>query len=63
MLVQITSIFGKTSIMDLDVTVQQLKRIENGEKVQNVVPHLNAGEREFLINGITPEDYKDLFGE
>lgn len=55
---------GNTSTMDIDVTDDQLARIERGvELIQNIVPHLTPDEREFLKSGITPKEWDDMFGE
>lgn len=34
-----------------------------GKLIQNAFPELSAGEREFLITGITPEEWNELFSE
>jgi hypothetical protein len=48
--------------MDIDITIEQLFRIKHQkELIQNVVPHLSIEDREFLISGITPEEWKELF--
>lgn len=47
--------------MDLPVTEEQLARWEGGELVQNVFPHLDAGQREFLMTGITTEEWDETF--
>ena len=55
-------ISGKISTMDLDITSEQLDRIEAKiELIQNIVPHLSSDEREFLITGITPQEWDKLF--
>lgn len=55
-------ISGTVSTMDLDITSEQLARIEAGiELIQNIVPHLSSDEREFLITGITPQEWDKLF--
>lgn len=55
-------ISGTVSTMDLDITSEQLSRIEAGiELIQNIVPHLSSDEREFLITGITPQEWDKLF--
>ena len=63
MLITKTSrISGMISTMDLDITSEQLSRIEEGrELIQNIVPHLTSEEREFLITGITPQEWDKLF--
>lgn len=48
--------------MDIDITDRELLRIMQGnEHIQNIVPHLSPEDREFLITGITPEEWKELF--
>lgn len=56
-----SQITGKLSSMELDVTVDQLERWENGELVQNVMPHLTPEEREFILTGITADEWDDTF--
>ena len=46
--------------MSLDVTQEQFERYQAGELVQNAFPHLSFDEREFIISGITPEEWADL---
>ena len=54
---------GKSNTMELDVTMSQLQRYENGEDlVQNIFPDLSSDEREFLITGATPQEWKEMFG-
>jgi len=62
MLVTRTSqLTGKTHSIDLDVTKEQMQRFENrianGEYVQTIFPHLEAKFREFILTGITPEEW------
>lgn len=62
----VSQISGKENTMELDVTIEQLQRFENrrenGEYVQTIFPHLTPGEREFLLTGVTPTEWKELFG-
>tara|TARA_B100001939_G_scaffold330373_1_gene327484 strand:- start:250 stop:450 length:201 start_codon:yes stop_codon:yes gene_type:complete len=53
---------GLHHVMDLPVTQEQLDRWQAGELVQNVFPHLSADEREFLMTGITPQEWEEEFG-
>ena len=55
-------ISGKVSSMELPITEAQLKAHKNGELAQNIFPNLSVEEREFLISGITPKEWNDLFG-
>jgi hypothetical protein len=36
---------------------------KNGQLIQNVMPNLSAEQREFLISGMTPAEFEDLFAE
>lgn len=54
---------GKTTTRDLPITPDQVRAYTNGGLVQNVFPHLTAGDREFLVTGITEQEWADVFGE
>jgi len=54
---------GKYNTMQLDVTEEQLKRHRDGELIQDVFPHLSAEEREFIMSGITPEEWEKIYGK
>jgi hypothetical protein len=56
---------GKTYQMELDVTQQQLNDFFNGRLglIQEAFPHLSIDEREFIISGIHPVEWRELFGE
>tara|TARA_R100000773_G_scaffold26228_1_gene22837 strand:+ start:3437 stop:3646 length:210 start_codon:yes stop_codon:yes gene_type:complete len=56
-------ISGELNSMELDVTQDQLNRWQGGELIQDVFPHLNVDEREFIKTGITPQEWSDTFGE
>ena len=54
---------GKENTMDLDISKEQWERyLEGKEHVQNIFPNLNVDEREFLISGITPEEWSKSIG-
>ena len=57
-----SAISGKVNTMDLPVTEAQVSAWRNGGLIQEVMPHLNAEEREFLISGVTPEEWEGAFG-
>jgi 7,8-dihydro-6-hydroxymethylpterin-pyrophosphokinase len=57
-------ISGQENTLDLDVTPEQMFRINTGtELIQRIVPHLQPHEREFLMTGITSEEWDNMFGE
>jgi len=56
-------ISGQVNTMDLDVTQSQLDSYERGEGyIQTIFPNLDAGEREFVKSGITPDEWAEMFG-
>lgn len=54
---------GKVNEMNLPITYEQIVKWEKGALIQNVMPHLTPDQREFLISGITPQEWEDTFGE
>lgn len=54
---------GITRTLDIPVTQLQLDRWESGTLIQNAMPDLTADEREFIITGITGEEWDNAFGE
>jgi hypothetical protein len=46
-----------------DVFEQAMEEYRSGELLQNAFHFLDAGEREFLKTGITPQEWADTFGE
>ena len=60
---RISGFTGKTHTMDIPVTVDQIKAWEDGELIQNVMPNLTPDQREFIMTGVTPEEWENVFGE
>ena len=54
---------GKVHAMDLDVTQEQMDAWSAGMYIQDAMPQLSDGEREFLMTGITQEEWAATFGE
>jgi hypothetical protein len=53
--------------LNINITESELWRVENRynskELIQNIVPNLTMDEREFLMTGITNEEWIRTFGE
>ena len=47
----------------IDITEAQYEAWQNGEVIQDAAPHLSVSDREFLINGVTDEEWQEAFGE
>jgi hypothetical protein len=63
LITRVSQLTGNKHTLDLPVTEEQMYRFWNGELIQNVFPHLVAAEREFILNGITAEEWTDMFGD
>lgn len=57
----ISQLTGKGHTMEIDVTPEQIKAWENGMLIQRAMPNLTADEREFLMSGITKEEWDNYF--
>ena len=56
-------ISGNINTMSLPITEEQYTAWEQGTLVQDAMPHLSPDEREFVMTGITPEEWAETFGE
>ena len=56
-------ISGNINSMSLPITEEQYNAWEQGTLVQVAMPHLSPDEREFVMTGITPEEWTETFGE
>lgn len=54
---------GKTTMREIDVTDQQLLDWEGGTRIQDAMPHLSTDDREFIMTGITPEEWDNMLGD
>ena len=55
---------GRLNSMLLPTTQGKIEYwIESGKLIQDVMPDLNDNQREFLMSGITPREWNDMFGE
>ena len=56
-----STISGKLQGMDINITPEQINKIDSGALIQNVVPNLTRDEREFIISLITRDEWDGLF--
>ena len=61
-IVRTSRLTGNTSAMELPITQAQLDAWVDGELIQNVMPQLDADQREFVMTGITPAEWNAAFG-
>lgn len=61
--VKISPVTGTPNEMLLELTPYELEAYDNGMgHVQDMFPHLDSDEREFLISGMTPADWEAVVG-
>lgn len=54
---------GHMNEMEIPVTLAEVEAWKaGGELIQHVFPHLSAGEREFLVSGVTPAEWDAMIG-
>lgn len=58
-----SQISGIVRERDLDVTKEQLDRYFSGELIQRCFPNLSDGDREFILSGITEEEWDTTFSD
>lgn len=63
MITRRSSLTGKNHAMYLPVSQEQLAAYAAGAFVQDAFPQLTAAEREFILTGITPKEWAEVFGE
>jgi hypothetical protein len=54
-------ISGIIRTLDLPVTEEQIEAWENGALIQDAMPNLNVAHREFLLTGITDDEWNKEF--
>ena len=64
---KISSLTGIEHTLNINITEDELLRVENRynskELIQNIVPNLTMDEREFLMTGITHEEWISVMRE
>jgi hypothetical protein len=54
---------GDEHTMDLNVTPRQIKAWQEGTLIQNAMPNLTSVQREFIMTGITKDEWDNLMEE
>jgi len=47
--------------LELDVTTEEIKAWKAGMLIQDAMPRLNTDEREFMMTGITAEEWEERY--
>lgn len=56
-----SSYSGVIRTLDLPITEEQMNNFNNGMHVQRAFPNLPADQREFILTGITSEEWNKMF--
>jgi hypothetical protein len=54
---------GIEHTLDIPVTEEQMKAWQDGELIQKAMPELSSEQREFLMTGVTPEEWAQFIVE
>lgn len=54
---------GRRHTMDIPVTAEQIANWQAGALIQNAMPNLTPDQREFLMTGITADEWNRTFGK
>ena len=55
-------ISAETNVMEIDVTLEQIAQWEGGMLIQDAMPNIASDEREFIMTGITPQEWDSMMG-
>ena len=58
LIIRRSGLTGNISTMDIDVTQEQINEWEGGSLIQDAMPDLTPDEREFIMTGITQEEWE-----
>lgn len=53
----------KERTLDLPITDEQIARYKSGALVQDAFPNLDADQREFILTGITADEWDETFAD
>lgn len=53
---------GIERTIELPITEDQLQKWQQGLVIQAAMPNLNSAEREFVMTGITDDEWTEMFG-
>lgn len=60
---RVSQLTGKVHTMEVPATEEQFMAWRNGALIQNAMPACSPEQREFIMTGITPEEWKEHIEE
>lgn len=61
--IRTSTLSGITRAKEFDITEDQYDAWRKGALIQNVMPHLSDDEREFIMTGITKDEWDEIGAE
>jgi hypothetical protein len=61
LIIRVSQLTGVTHAVDIEVNAWQIKLWLDGMAIQQAMPELTATEREFILTGITDEEWVEAF--
>lgn len=58
---RISPFSGQKNTLEVNCTQEEYDKWIGGELIQTAMPNLSAEYREFVLSGITPEEWNDSF--
>ncbi len=59
----VSDVSNNESTRDMEIALADWHDYLKGKTIQDAFPYLSADDREFLLTGITPEEWDAIFGE
>ena len=56
-IIRTSRVSAETNVMEIDVTREQIAQWEGGMLIQDAMPNITSDEREFIMTGITPDEW------
>lgn len=60
---RVSPISGKENVILIEATQEEIDAYYRGELIQRAFPRLTDNEREFILTGITPDEWDKTFKE
>lgn len=60
---RVSMISGVVREKEINVTEDELKAWQGGLHIQHAMPNVSPSDREFILSGITDEEWDTCFGE
>lgn len=61
-IIRTSPLTGQVNVRNIDITLIQYREWLRGAFIQDIMPDISVDDREFIMTGMTPEDWATLFG-